>query len=45
MKDIKVMLAKLHDFGIQMNEEDNVAGFLGVHIKCIKDYVKSTQKG
>ena len=44
-KDIDAMLVKLRELGIEMTEEDDVAGFLGVHIERTKDYVKLTQKG
>ena len=43
--DIDDMLKRLRDLGIEMTEEDDVAGFLGVHIERTKDYVKLTQKG
>ena len=43
--DIDDMLKRLRDLGIKMMEEDNVAGFLGVHIERTKAYVKLTQKG
>ena len=43
--DIDDMLKRLRDLGIEMTEEDDVAGFLGVHIERTKDHVKLTQKG
>ena len=43
--DIDDMLKCLRDLGIEMTEEDNVTGFLGVHIERTKDYFKLTQKG
>ena len=43
--DIDNMLKHLCNLGVEMTEEDNVTGFLGVHIEQTKDYIKLTQKG
>ena len=38
-------LQKTRELKMEMTEEDDVAGFLGVHIEHTKDHVKLTQKG
>lgn len=44
-EDINDVIRKLREYGMELEEEDDVAGFLGVHIEKTKDYVKLTQKG
>jgi hypothetical protein len=45
MSDIKEALHKLRSLKMELEEEDNLAGFLGVHIEQTCDHVKLTQKG
>ena len=45
VKYIDQMLERLRELKMELTEEDDVAGFLGVHIERTKDYVKLTQKG
>jgi hypothetical protein len=45
MSDIDQVLQKLRKLNMQLEEEDDIAGFLGVHIERTHDRVKLTQKG
>ena len=45
VKCIDEMLQKLRDLNMEMTEEDDMAGFLGVHIERTEGHVKLTQKG
>ena len=45
VSDIDEILKKLKNMGMEMTEEDDVAGFLGVHSERTSDHVKLTQKG
>jgi hypothetical protein len=45
MSDIDQVLQKLRKLNMQLEEEDDIAGFLGVHIEQTHDQVKLTQKG
>ena len=39
------MMQALRDRNMQLEKEDDVAGFLGVHIERTNEYIKLTQKG
>ena len=43
--DINVIIEKLRDLSMTLEEEDDVAGFLGVHIERTEDKIVLTQKG
>jgi hypothetical protein len=45
MSDINQVMQKLKKLNMQLEEEDDIAGFLGVHIERTHDQVKLTQKG
>ena len=46
VKHINEVVRRLREErGMDLEEEDDVAGFLGIHIKHDKDHVKLTQKG
>ena len=45
MADINEMMDKLCARNMDFEEEEDVAGFLGVHIERTPEYVKLTQKG
>ena len=43
--DIVVVAKSLRDLCMTLEEEDELAGFLGIHIERTSDHVKLTQKG
>ena len=45
MSNINQVLKKLKKLNMELEEEDNITGFLGVHIEQTHDQVKLTQKG
>ncbi len=46
-KDIVDLAIQLHSEGVDLQQEDNAAGFLGVHIECnhMTGFLKILQKG
>ena len=44
-KDIEEAISKLRDNGMKLEKEDDVSGFLGVHIERNGQEIKLTQKG
>ena len=45
VRDIDAIIQRLKDLEIELTEEDDVAGFLGVHIERTSEHIKLTQKG
>ena len=45
MKDIDIVIRMLKKKGFELEEEDDVAGFLGIDIQKQRGHIKLTQKG